>query len=71
MPIEKNKCFLCKKNVAFLTGMHMENNYDRGVDVIFHAHFGSDHDMMILTEEQFHERRIDAVICDDCFGGLL
>lgn len=58
------KCIRCDKEAK--TVKNMPNNYDGFVDVTFHAHYGSRHDMCMVKEEDL-VRQTSGVICDDCY----
>jgi len=59
------KCIVCKTWVERL-GTAMPSNFRHGVDVTFHAHYGSKHDMCMISAADL-KKQIHAVICDDCY----
>ena len=48
----------------------MPSNFDEGVDVLFTAHYGSRHDMMIMDRRALVRNARHAVICDNCFDEI-
>lgn len=62
-------CIMCGTKVPRIGG-EFPNNYDGGVDVLFHAHYGSKHDMCMLTGAET-TKLVHSVICDGCFEKVI